>query len=77
MPDEVWDRALDVQRELSRRGQMRAVGIPDLLVASTAERHAVALIHYDADFDLVAAITGQAVEWVAPPGSLDSSADDA
>lgn len=38
---EVWDRVLDVQRELARRAMTRAVGIPDLLVAAVAERHRV------------------------------------
>jgi predicted nucleic acid-binding protein len=71
MPDEVWDRALEVQGELSNRGHLRAVAIPDLLVAATAERHGVTVIHYDADFDLIAGITEQRVEWIAPPGSLD------
>lgn len=70
MPDEVWDRALDVQHELSARGQLRAVGIPDLLIAATAERHGVQLLHYDGDFDLIAAVTGQDTDWVAPAGSV-------
>lgn len=70
MPDEVWDRALDVQRQLSQRGQLRAVKIPDLLVAATAERHGVSVVHYDADFDLISAITGQATDWVVAAGSV-------
>jgi predicted nucleic acid-binding protein len=70
MPDEVWDRALDVQRQLSRRGQLRAAKIPDLLVAATAERHGLTVIHYDTDFDLIAAITGQPTQWVAAAGSI-------
>ncbi|MCU1487257.1 MAG: PilT protein domain protein [Actinomycetia bacterium] len=70
MADEVWDRALDVQRQLSAQGQLRAVGIPDLLIAATAERHAVTLVHYDSDFDVVAAVTGQPTEWVVPRGSV-------
>jgi predicted nucleic acid-binding protein len=65
---DVWDRALDVQRELARRSMTRAVGIPDLLVAAVAERHRVTVLHYDGDFDHVAALTGQAAEWVAPRG---------
>jgi hypothetical protein len=70
MPDEIWDRALDVQRQLSQRGQLRAVKIPDLLVAATAERQGVSVVHYDADFDLVSAVTGQPTEWVVPAGSV-------
>ena len=67
---EVWDRALDVQRELARRSMTRSAGIPDLLIAAVAERHRVIVLHYDADFEHVAAITGQPVEWVAPRGDV-------
>jgi len=70
MPDDVWDLALDTQRRLSATGQLRAVGIPDLLIAATAQRHGVTLVHYDADYDVVATITGQATEWVVPRGSV-------
>ena len=27
------------------------------------------LLHYDADFDRIAAVTGQAMEWVVPRGT--------
>jgi predicted nucleic acid-binding protein len=63
---EVWDRALDVQRQLAGRSMTRPVGIPDLLVAAVAELHRVAVLHYDADFDHIASITGQPLEWVVP-----------
>jgi predicted nucleic acid-binding protein len=70
MPAEVWARALEVQRELAARGELRSVAIPDLLVAATAERHRVTVLHYDADFDRIAAITGQPTEWVVPAGAV-------
>ena len=65
---EVWDRALDVQRQLAARSMTRSVGIPDLLVAAVGELHRVTVLHYDADFETVASITGQPVEWVVPRG---------
>lgn len=65
-----WTRALDVQAELARRSQTRAVGIADLVLSAVAERHRVELLHYDRDFELVAAVTGQAAEWVVPAGSV-------
>lgn len=65
-----WDRARDVQAELARTGRTRAVGIPDLLLAATAERHRVRVLHYDRDFDVIAGITGQPTEWIVPPGSV-------
>jgi len=70
MPDEIWDRALEVQHELSARGELRAVRFPDLLMAATAERHDLAVLHYDADYDRIAAITGQTVDWVVPAGAV-------
>ena len=68
--DEDWRRALQVQAELWRSGQMRSVGLPDLLVAAVAEREHVTVLHYDADYDLVAQITGQPVRWVVPRGAV-------
>jgi predicted nucleic acid-binding protein len=65
-----FDRAVDVMESLARRGQHRAAGLPDLLLAAVAERHRVTLLHYDADFDLLAAITGQAARWIVPRGSV-------
>jgi len=70
MPDEVWDRALQVQGALSEQGRLRTVRFPDLLIAATAERHHVGVIHYDGDYDLIASVTGQTTEWVVPKGSL-------
>jgi predicted nucleic acid-binding protein len=49
---------------------MRSVGLPDLLVAAVAEREHVTVLHYDADYDLVAEITGQPVRWVVPRGAV-------
>ena len=68
--DEDWRRALDVQAALWRGGQIRAVGFPDLLVSAAAERERVTLLHYDRDFDLIAGITGQAMQWVVPRGTV-------
>lgn len=63
-------RALDVQRLLAAAGQ-RGRKVPDLLTAAVAERHRLTVLHYDGDFDLIAAITGQSAEWVVPAGSID------
>ena len=64
-------RAREVQAALVRQGQHRAVSIPDLLVAAVAEVERLGVLHHAADFELVAAITGQPTEWVVPRGSLD------
>jgi predicted nucleic acid-binding protein len=68
--DEDWRRALDVQAELWRRGQVRAVGFPDLLIAAVAERERVTVLHYDGDYDHIAAVTGQPAKWVVPRGTV-------
>lgn len=63
-------RALQVQRLLAVRSQ-RGRKIPDLLVAAAAEELDVAVLHYDADFDLIASVTGQRCRWVVPAGSAE------
>jgi predicted nucleic acid-binding protein len=62
-------RAIDVQAELAKRGQHR-LPIPDLIIAAVAEAAGLAVLHYDADFDLIAEVTGQAMEWVVPRGTV-------
>jgi predicted nucleic acid-binding protein len=68
--DEDWRRALDVQAALWRGGHMRAVGFPDLLVAAVAERERVTVLHYHSDYDLIAQVTSQPVQWVVPRGAV-------
>jgi predicted nucleic acid-binding protein len=68
--DEDWRRALEVQAALWRGGRVRAVGFPDLLIAAVAERERVTLVHYDSDFDLVAEVTGQPMQWVVARGTV-------
>lgn len=46
------------------------VPIPDLIIAAAAERAGLVVLHYDHDDDLIAGVTGQPCEWVAPRGSL-------
>jgi predicted nucleic acid-binding protein len=69
LSEEVFERALDVQGELSRSGRHR-VPIPDLLVAAAAEKEGLTVLHYDSDYDTIAGVTGQPVEWVVPRGSV-------
>lgn len=63
-------RARQVQRLLAARHQ-RGRKIPDLLVAAAAESRDPTVLHYDADFDRIAAVTGQRCEWVVGAGSVD------
>lgn len=63
------DRALGVQAELARIGHHR-VAIPDLIIAAAAEASGLTVVHYDRDYDVIARVTGQAVEWVVERGSV-------
>ena len=67
-----WDRAVDVYAGLARQGGLhhRAVKHPDLVIAAAAAAGGVEILHYDEDYDRIAAVTGQAVRWLAPRGSL-------
>ncbi|HEX9542840.1 MAG TPA: PIN domain-containing protein [Streptosporangiaceae bacterium] len=63
-------RARDVQIRMAARGHHRAAGVIDLLTAAVAEHHGAVVLHYDADFEHIAAVTGQPHTWVAPRGGL-------
>ncbi len=67
---EIEDRAVQVQGLLAQRGQHRSARLADLLIAAVAESRRATLLHYDADFDLVADLTGQPCEWVVERGSV-------
>lgn len=69
-PD-VTRRARQVQRALAGRAQHRGAGIADLLIAACAEVHGAVVVHYDADYELISAATGQRVQWIVPRGSAD------
>jgi len=64
------DRALEVQAMLAERSQHRAVPLSDLLVAACAEQAGLSVLHYDADFERIAKLTGQEVQWIVPRGSV-------
>jgi hypothetical protein len=67
-----FERALEVQRRLAHVGGLhhRSVKIADLVIAAAAEAAGATVLHYDADFDRIAKLTGQPVRWIAPRGSL-------
>jgi hypothetical protein len=67
-----WQRAFDVYEMLAQKGGMhhRAVKHLDLLTAAAAESAGLPVLHYDADFEVIAQITGQPTRWIAPRGSL-------
>jgi predicted nucleic acid-binding protein len=71
LDERVFGRAIEVQGLLAEKAQHRAASIPDLVVAAAAEHAGLTVLHYDADFDLIATVTGQPTEWVVPRGSID------
>ena len=62
-------RAQRVQRLLAERHQ-RGRKVADLLIAAAAEEHGLTVLHYDADFDRIAKVTGQATQWILRRGSM-------
>ena len=67
---EIGRRAREVQAEMARTSQHRAAGVIDLLTAACAEHYGATVLHYDRDFDHIAAVTGQPTRWVVPAGSI-------
>lgn len=72
MTADTFSRALVVQQRLAHIGGLhhRSVTFADLLIAAAAEQAGLPVLHYDEDYDRIAAITGQPTEWIAPRGSL-------
>lgn len=58
----------DTMAALAARGQHRTP-VPDLLLAATAQAGSATVLHYDADYERIAAVTGQPHEWIIPRGS--------
>ncbi len=67
--EDALQRALQVQSELARTGHHR-VPIPDLIIAAVAEIKGLTVLHYDADYDRIATVTGQDTDWIVPRGSV-------
>jgi predicted nucleic acid-binding protein len=67
-----WERAFDVWELFAADGgaHHRRVKLADCLIAAAAEAVTLPVLHYDADFDAIAAYTGQAVRAIVPVGSL-------
>jgi predicted nucleic acid-binding protein len=56
-PPDLFERALDLQRDLAHHhGMWHRTAIPDLLIACTALHHGLGVVHVDRDFDRIAEI---------------------
>jgi predicted nucleic acid-binding protein len=58
----IEDRALQILTALAERGHHRAPSLPDILIAATAERSGLTILHVDKDFELIAEVTDQPIE---------------
>jgi predicted nucleic acid-binding protein len=76
MPESLWERARDVQLSMSESGNHRRVPPADLLIAAAAELANVSIVHYDRDYERIAAITGQEHAWFVPDGALAADPPD-
>lgn len=70
MPTRLWSQARETQLALATSGDHRRVPPADLLLASAAEEAGVALVHYDRDYERIAAASGLRHEWLVPDGTL-------
>ena len=70
MPSTLWNRAREVQLLLAPEGNHRRVPPADLLLAAAAEKADVPLVHYDRDYERIAAVADLRHEWLVEDGSL-------
>jgi predicted nucleic acid-binding protein len=42
----------------------------DLLISAIAAREGLSVVHYDEDYDRIAAVSGQPTRWIVPRGTI-------
>jgi predicted nucleic acid-binding protein len=70
MPEDLWKDAGHLQLSLSGNGDHRRVPATDLLLAVAARLAGVALVHYDRDYQRIAAVTDLEHQWFVADGTL-------
>lgn len=66
------DLAVRLQEALVRRGQHRGPGVADLVLAATAVSHNAVVLHYDRDFETIAAVDDRFRQrWIVAAGTAD------
>ena len=56
-PVDIFDRALDLQRDLAQyHGMWHRTSIPDLPIAETALHHDLGVVHVDRDYERIAEV---------------------
>lgn len=66
----VLDRAVRLAEMMAEQGHHRSAKPVDLVIAAAAEAARLTVLHYDADYERIAAVSNQPTEWVAPAGSI-------
>jgi len=69
LAQETFDDAVEIQHRLARAGQHR-LPIPDLIIAAAARSADLSVMHYNPDFERIAAAVELDHEWVVPVGSV-------
>jgi predicted nucleic acid-binding protein len=64
MSERAYERAEQVQQQLTERGAHRSAGAVDLLIAATAEQSQLVILCDDRDYETVATVTRQPVRRV-------------
>jgi predicted nucleic acid-binding protein len=64
VPEDAWQRVRMLQDQLGDLGQHNGASVVGLLVAVTAQRHGLVVLHDDADYEVIARVTGLRVQRV-------------
>jgi predicted nucleic acid-binding protein len=69
--ERVEARAIDAQRQLARAGHHRLPPV-DLIIAALADAHALGILHYDNDYEILREKTDLRFDsvWLAPRASI-------
>ncbi len=54
VPDDAWDVAASMRRELARHSAHQALSVADYLIAATAVKRGLTILHEDKDFETAA-----------------------
>lgn len=58
VPADCWERALELQDHLAAASQHSSASPVDLLVAVTAKRHRLEVLHDDLDYEVISRVVG-------------------
>ena len=69
VPDDCWQRALEMQDQLAATSQHSGASVVDLIIAVTAMRNRLILLHDDRDYETIARVTGLRTARVMQPAA--------